>query len=52
MVDIKYKGVKVQLKGLNVPTNQVKLSNKVNPSAIFKSTNGKIISICIILKIY
>ncbi len=37
--------VKVEFRGLNLPTNQVTASDKVNPSAIFKSVNGKITSI-------
>ncbi len=35
--------VKVQFGGLNLPTNQVTASDKVNRSAIFKSTNEKYI---------
>ncbi len=31
----------VQLRGLTLPTNQVKARGKVNPCAILKSTNGK-----------
>ncbi len=46
------KRVKVQFGGLNLLTNQVTASDKVNLSAIFKSANGKITSICIIWKIH
>ncbi len=44
--------VKVQFRGLDLPTNQVAANDKVSPSALFKSANGEIASICIILKIY
>ncbi len=44
--------VKVQFRGINLKANQLKANDKVNPSAIFKSTNEKINSICSILKIY
>ncbi len=42
--------VKVQFRGPNLLTNQVTAKDKVNPSAIFKSAKGKIISICITRK--
>ncbi len=42
--------VKAQFRGLNLPTNQVAISDKVNPNVVFKSANGKITSICIFRK--
>ncbi len=35
----KFKKVKAQLRGLNLPTNPLAVNYKVNPSAIFKSAN-------------
>ncbi len=35
----KFKKVKVQFRGPNLPTNPLAASYKVNPSAIFKSAN-------------
>ncbi len=34
--------VEVQFRGLNLPTNQVTASDKVKPSAVFKSANVEI----------
>ncbi len=42
-------GVQVQLRGINLKTNQVTAYDKVNPGAIFISANEKTTSICIIL---
>ncbi len=37
------KKIKAQFRGLYLSTNQVTASDKVNPSATFKSANGKIL---------
>ncbi len=45
-------GINQRYRGINLKTNQITTNDKVNPSAIFKSANEKITSICIILNIY
>ncbi len=52
LLELKDGKVKVQLRGLNLQTNQVTENDKVNRSAIYKSANEKFTSICIILKTY